>query len=64
MMITRTFAAVALLMASAATAHAHVGNHAEQGLSHMLVEHGYLVAIAGLAVGALVLIARRNRSKL
>jgi hypothetical protein len=59
----RSAIVLALLATSTTWATAHVGDHADSGVMHVLGEHGYLIAIAAIAVAAALWIAAKNRSQ-
>jgi phosphopantothenate synthetase len=58
----RSAMVLAFLAASPTLASAHVGDHAGSGVMHVLGEHGYLIAMAAIAVAAAALFVAKNRS--
>ncbi len=61
--MTRILTAASITLASlTSAASAHVGNHAVEGISHVLTEHGLLLGLAAAAVGAFLWAAIRNRT--
>jgi hypothetical protein len=59
----RSAMVLTFLATSTTWASAHVGDHAATGVMHVLGEHGYLIAMAAIAVAAALWIAAKNRSQ-
>ena len=59
--MTSKLIATLALAAASGMALAHVGDHADSGVLHMLIEHQHLVGLGLLAVGVLTLRRIFNR---